>query len=79
MKERRIWQKRVDLMKRALVTGITEQDGSYLAGLLLARGYEVQGLIRRGSTCKTKTHSNGLSERRQTPTPPNTRSREKQR
>jgi GDP-D-mannose dehydratase len=79
MKERRIWQKRVDLVKRALITGITGQDGSYLAELLLARGYEVQGLIRRGTTCKTKTDSNGLSKRRQTPDPPKTRGQEKQR
>lgn len=33
-------------MKRALITGITGQDGSYLAELLLAKGYEVHGLIR---------------------------------
>ena len=37
-------------MKRALITGITGQDGSYLAELLLARGYEVHGLVRRSST-----------------------------
>jgi len=36
-------------MKRALITGITGQDGSYLAELLLANGYEVYGLIRRTS------------------------------
>ena len=35
---------------RALITGITGQDGSYLAELLLAKGYEVIGLIRRSST-----------------------------
>jgi len=39
--------------KRALVTGITGQDGSYLAELLLAKGYEVHGLIRRASTFNT--------------------------
>ena len=39
-------------MKRALITGITGQDGSYLAELLLERGYEVHGLIRR--TCSVK-------------------------
>ena len=33
--------------KRALVTGITGQDGSYLAEQLLAKGYEVHGLVRR--------------------------------
>ena len=36
-------------MPRALVTGITGQDGSYLAEFLLAKGYEVYGLIRRSS------------------------------
>lgn len=36
-------------MKRALITGITGQDGSYLAELLLSKGYEVHGLIRRAS------------------------------
>ncbi|MBE2271611.1 MAG: GDP-mannose 4,6-dehydratase [Anaerolinea sp.] len=38
------------MAKRALITGITGQDGSYLAELLLARGYEVHGIIRRSST-----------------------------
>ena len=41
-------------MKKALVTGITGQDGSYLAELLLAKGYEVHGLIRRASTFNTQ-------------------------
>jgi GDPmannose 4,6-dehydratase len=40
-------------MKQALITGITGQDGSYLAELLLDRGYEVHGLIRRSSTFNT--------------------------
>jgi GDPmannose 4,6-dehydratase len=40
-------------MKRALITGITGQDGSYLADLLLAKGYEVHGVIRRASTFNT--------------------------
>jgi GDPmannose 4,6-dehydratase len=39
--------------KRALITGITGQDGSYLAELLLDKGYEVHGLIRRSSTFST--------------------------
>jgi len=39
--------------KRAMITGITGQDGSYLAELLLAKGYEVHGLIRRSSTFNT--------------------------
>ena len=37
-------------MKRAFITGITGQDGSYLAELLLGKGYEVHGLVRRSST-----------------------------
>ena len=41
-------------MKKALITGITGQDGSYLAELLLSRGYEVHGLIRRASTFNTR-------------------------
>ncbi|MDO8516285.1 MAG: GDP-mannose 4,6-dehydratase [bacterium] len=40
-------------MKKALVTGITGQDGSYLAELLLKKGYEVHGVIRRASTFNT--------------------------
>ena len=40
-------------MTRALITGITGQDGSYLAELLLSKGYEVHGLIRRSSTFNT--------------------------
>ena len=38
------------MARRALITGITGQDGSYLAELLLAKGYEVYGLVRRSST-----------------------------
>jgi GDPmannose 4,6-dehydratase len=41
-------------MKKALITGITGQDGSYLAELLLSKGYEVHGIIRRASTFNTK-------------------------
>jgi GDPmannose 4,6-dehydratase len=40
-------------MKRSLITGITGQDGSYLAEFLLSKGYEVHGLIRRSSTFNT--------------------------
>ena len=40
-------------MKKALITGITGQDGSYLAEFLLSKGYEVHGLIRRSSTFNT--------------------------
>ena len=54
-------------MKKALITGVTGQDGSYLAELLLKKGYEVHGLIRRASTFNTRrvdhlyvdTHSTG--------------------
>jgi len=43
-----------DPTRRALITGITGQDGSYLAELLLAKGYEVHGIIRRSSTFSTE-------------------------
>ena len=45
-------------MKKALVTGITGQDGSYLAELLLSKGYEVHGLIRRSSSINTQRLDN---------------------
>src|SRR5258706_896980 len=56
-------------MKKALITGITGQDGSYLAELLLGKGYEVHGIIRRASTFNTgridhlyaDPHINGVS------------------
>ena len=41
------------MTKRALITGITGQDGSYLAEFLLSKDYEVHGLIRRASTFNT--------------------------
>src|SRR5512136_3409750 len=41
-------------MKKALITGITGQDGSYLAEFLLSKDYEVHGIIRRSSTFNTK-------------------------
>lgn len=41
-------------MKRALITGITGQDGSYLSEFLLAKGYEVHGVVRRSSTFNTE-------------------------
>src|SRR6266513_3223317 len=41
------------MAKKALIPGITGQDGSYLAELLLAKGYEVHGIIRRASTFNT--------------------------
>ncbi len=40
-------------MKKALITGITGQDGSYLAGFLLNKGYEVHGIKRRTSLINT--------------------------
>ena len=40
-------------MKVALITGITGQDGSYLAELLLEKGYEVHGIVRRSSLINT--------------------------
>ena len=38
------------MTKSALITGVTGQDGSYLAELLLAKGYEVHGIVRRSSS-----------------------------
>jgi GDPmannose 4,6-dehydratase len=46
-------------MKKALITGITGQDGSYLAELLLSKGYEVHGLVRRSSSVE-RTRLDGL-------------------
>ena len=40
-------------MKKALITGITGQDGSYLAEFLLEKGYEVHGIVRRSSLSNT--------------------------
>jgi GDPmannose 4,6-dehydratase len=40
-------------MKKALISGVTGQDGSYLAEFLLSKGYEVHGIIRRASTFNT--------------------------
>ena len=48
--------------KKALITGITGQDGSYLAELLLSKGYEVHGLIRRASTFNTARLSHIYSD-----------------
>ena len=41
-------------MKKALISGITGQDGSYLAELLLSKGYEVHGIVRRSSSFNTE-------------------------
>jgi len=42
------------MSRKALITGITGQDGSYLAELLLSKGYEVHGIIRRASSFNTE-------------------------
>lgn len=49
-------------MKKALITGITGQDGSYLAELLLAKGYKVSGIVRRSST-ETYERIEGIKDR----------------
>ena len=49
-------------MKKALITGITGQDGSYLAEFLLDKGYEVHGLVRRTSTSNTERIDHLLAE-----------------
>lgn len=41
-------------MKKAVISGITDQDGSYVVEFLLAKGYEVHGLVRRSSTFGTE-------------------------
>ena len=41
-------------MKKAMITGVTGQDGSYLSELLLSKGYEVHGVVRRASTVNTE-------------------------
>ena len=48
----------MSVSKKALITGITGQDGSYLAELLLNKGYEVHGIIRRSSTFNTSRLEN---------------------
>ena len=45
-------------MKKALITGITGQDGAYLAEFLLAKGYEVHGIKRRSSPLRIKRMDN---------------------
>jgi GDPmannose 4,6-dehydratase len=42
------------MTQKALITGITGQDGSYLSEFLLSKGYEVHGIIRRASTFNTR-------------------------
>ena len=55
-------------MKRALITGITGQDGSYLAELLLSKGYEVHGIVRRSSSV-TRTRIDHLRSYEQSENP----------
>lgn len=43
-------------MKKALISGITGQDGSYLAEFLLQKGYEVHGILRRSSSVQYRTY-----------------------
>ena len=50
-------------MKKALITGITGQDGSYLAEFLLEKGYEVHGLVRRNSVTETYTNIKDIQKR----------------
>lgn len=45
-------------MKKALISGITGQDGSFLAEFLLQKGYEVHGILRRSSSFNTRAGSN---------------------
>ena len=49
-------------MKKAIITGITGQDGSFLAELLLKKGYEVHGIIRRSSTSNTERIAHVLDQ-----------------
>ena len=42
-------------MKKALITGISGQDGSYLSEFLLSMGYEVHGVVRRNSVCSNQS------------------------
>ena len=53
-------------MKKALITGITGQDGSYLAEFLLEKGYEVHGLLRRTSTSNTERIDHLIAENKVT-------------
>ena len=49
-------------MKKALITGITGQDGSYLAEFLLEKGYEIHGIIRRSSSYNQERLEDLLSD-----------------
>ncbi len=49
------------MTKRALITGVTGQDGAYLSQFLLNKGYEVYGLVRRSSTADVNDVSAALA------------------
>ena len=51
-------------MPTALITGVTGQDGSYLAELLLSKGYQVVGMVRRSSTVTLERHHDGATTKR---------------
>ena len=51
-----------EIMKKALITGITGQDGSFLAELLFDKGYEVHGIVRRASISNTERIDHLLKE-----------------
>lgn len=53
--------------KKALITGVTGQDGSYLAEFLLSKGYQVHGMIRRASTFNTTRISHIITDEQHTP------------
>ncbi len=53
--------------KVAMITGITGQDGSYLTELLLDKGYQVHGIIRRGSSFNTGLKIIGINDHSSTP------------
>ena len=57
--------------RRALITGITGQDGSHLAEFLLEKGYEVHGMVRRSSRpCGTSTPTRSTTLQRRASCPP---------
>ena len=50
-----LWKKERGIIKKALITGINGQDGSYLAEFLLEKGYEVHGILKRNSVAENQT------------------------
>ena len=54
------------MAKRALITGVTGQDGAYLSQLLLDKGYEVYGLLRRSASSDVIGRAAALARRRST-------------